>query len=121
MASTRIEDLPDNNEQPSLREEQIPEEELNLMLQEESFMSGPVKPKAKGKPDLFPVFWENYGDFVKNTLVVLGILLLSSNNEVQKSIARFPLVKLQRTDFYFGILVSVLFIILYAAARMVIF
>lgn len=120
MASTRIEDLPDNNEQPSLREEQIPEE-LDLMLQEESFMTGPVKPKAKGKPDLFPVFWETYGDFTKNTLLVLGILLLSSNNEVQKSIARFPLVKLQRTDFYFGILVSVLFIILYAAARMVIF
>jgi hypothetical protein len=121
MASTRIEDLPDNNEQHSLTEEQIPEEELDLMLQEESFMTGNVKPKAKGKPDLFPFFWETYGDFIKNILLVLGILLLSSNNEVQKSIARFPLVKLQRTDFYFGILVSVLFIILYAILYVMIF
>lgn len=121
MASTRIIDLPDNNEQPSLTEEQVPEEELDLMLQEESFMTGTVKPKAKGKPDLFPVFWETYGGFVKNILLVLGILLLSSNNEVQKSIARFPLVKLQRTDFYFGILVSVLFIILYVISYVMIF
>lgn len=51
-------------------------------------------------------------------LVVLLLLLAATNNEVSKSILRFPLLKLQKTDVLFGILISVIFTAIYAIYKL---
>lgn len=51
-------------------------------------------------------------------LVVLSLLLAATNNEVSKSILRFPLLKLQKTDVLFGVLLSVIFAAIYSVYRL---
>jgi hypothetical protein len=111
MASTKIEDLPDNLEENTLRGNTIPEE-LQDLLSEDQYNA------VYDKKSVIPKSFSNYYSLIKDTLLVLAFLLLSTNNEIQKGIARFPLIKFQRSDIAFGVLVSVLFAILYAITKL---
>lgn len=52
-------------------------------------------------------------------LVVFGLLLAATNSEVSKSILRFPLLKLQKTDLLFSVLLSIIFAAIYAAYKLI--
>jgi hypothetical protein len=111
MASTKIDDLPDNLDHP----EESFEEEVTEELKE--YINSAESENPKKSNFNWSSQFKKYSHFFKNILLVLIFLMLATNNEVQKSIAKFPLIKLQRTDFYFSILVSVFFVLIYAVTN----
>jgi|APGre2960657404_1045060.scaffolds.fasta_scaffold00573_6 hypothetical protein len=102
MASTRIEDLPDNSDEGGFIRENDFSEEIGTFIKE-------IVPE---KTQLIFDF-----NLIKDTIFVLILMLFSSNNDVQKWISRFPGLKLQRSDIYFSILISILFTIIFALVK----
>jgi hypothetical protein len=93
MSSTKISDLPDSS------------------VEEEAVVS------------VHPEFLINEKITIRKTewmdiLVVFGILMGATNNELSKSILRFPLLKLQKTDLLFSVLLSVIFSILFGIYKL---
>jgi hypothetical protein len=93
MSSTKISDLPDSSV----------EEEAVLSIRPE-FLINEKRTNKKSE-------WVDI-------LVVFGLLMGATNNEFSKSILRFPLLKLQKTDLLFSVLLSVIFSILFAIYKL---
>jgi hypothetical protein len=93
MSSTKISDLPDS----------LAEEEAVVSIQPE-FLINEKRTNKKSE-------W-------LDILVVFGLLMGATNSELSKSILRFPLLKLQKTDLLFSVLLSVIFSILFGIYKL---
>lgn len=99
MSSTKISDLPDSAN-----------EEMEVVVQEERKAGKKVR-WADSLPG------ESKGSFI-DILVVFGLLLGATNSELSKSVLRFPLLKLQKTDLMLSVLLSVIFAIIFAIYKL---
>ena len=106
MASTRIEDLPDNLDDGNFIQGDIFHEETASIVDNtiKEIKINSSQPK-------------NMVSLIKDTVFVLFLLLFLTNNEVQKGIGRFPGLKLQRSDLSFSILISVIFAAIFALVK----
>jgi hypothetical protein len=96
MSSTKISDLPDS----SVEEEAV----VSAVSIQPEFLINEKRTNKKSE-------W-------MDILVVFGLLMGATNNELSKSILRFPLLKLQKTDLLFSVLLSVIFSILFVIYKL---
>lgn len=99
MSSTKISDLPDSVG-----------EEMEVTNQEER----KARKKVRWADNLSG---DSKGSFI-DTLVVFALLLGATNNELSKTVLRFPLLKLQKSDLLFNLLLSVIFSVLFLIYKM---